>query len=726
MEIPAYLERLERHVHQDGSAIMVVGPSGSGKSALLAYWSERYRRNHPDAFLILHHVGVGTAGGDHHAIMRRIMVEIGERYQLDDPIPIDAAGIAAALPLWLGKVQRERLVIIIDALDQLDERGEIAWLPDYLQPNVRLIVSSVDSPMMDALREREWPELTVEPLTLGQRREIVRSFLGEIPTRFTPEQVRMMSRDTASANPLFLRTRLEELRQFRAGEVLNERIEGYLAAGDLDELYRQVLERLEAGHGAGLVRDVLLLVSASRRGLSGIELAELAGCASADLLPLLNRLNYHLSRREDLYAFFHDYLRRAVSLRYGIVPESLADVKLHLRIAEYFARQPISPRRIEEEPWQLLQSRSWLRLRECIAAIPMFMALTADGDSYQLLSYWLAIGDRHDMAAVYEESLARFESTAPSGEESAMALAAVGRFLSDAGHYEAAERCCRRALALREQVSGPAHRDVAAILDRLVGILYHTGRIAEAGELARRALEIRESASGADHPEITESLVHVGALLYAAGSYDEAEHLLRRGLALSERQGAGDSAMTAKILNNLGAIEIARGGLDAAFAFLRRALEINERLLGSGHPEVASNRVNLAFLLGERRQYGEAERHYRQALASGEKSLGPEHPQLAVILTNLGSMLRESGDLRAAEAPFRRALRIRERALGEKNLETLNSMIRLGLVLKRSGEMAEACRLYAASLEGLKEALGAEHPQVLRVREVLDAMYELG
>ena len=52
-------------------ALVVYAESGSGKSALLAYWIELYRRRHPEAFVIEHYVGIGAglnrSSGDHAA-----------------------------------------------------------------------------------------------------------------------------------------------------------------------------------------------------------------------------------------------------------------------------------------------------------------------------------------------------------------------------------------------------------------------------------------------------------------------------------------------------------------------------------------------------------------------------------------------------------------------------------------------------------------------------------
>ncbi|MBC8145989.1 MAG: protein kinase, partial [bacterium] len=84
---PIRLRELNAHVLNDDPTIVVVAPSGSGKSSLLAYWCDQHRRRWPDAFVVEHYVGVGAA--DHIAVMRHIIGEIKERYERDEPIPAD-------------------------------------------------------------------------------------------------------------------------------------------------------------------------------------------------------------------------------------------------------------------------------------------------------------------------------------------------------------------------------------------------------------------------------------------------------------------------------------------------------------------------------------------------------------------------------------------------------------------------------------------------------------
>jgi hypothetical protein len=69
-----YFQRLEAHASGAGDkALVVLGESGSGKSALLANWALRHRAAHPDDFLLLHFIGGTPDSADLAAMLRRIM-----------------------------------------------------------------------------------------------------------------------------------------------------------------------------------------------------------------------------------------------------------------------------------------------------------------------------------------------------------------------------------------------------------------------------------------------------------------------------------------------------------------------------------------------------------------------------------------------------------------------------------------------------------------------------
>jgi hypothetical protein len=52
-----YFDTLDEHARGDGPPLVILGESGSGKSALLSNWVKEYRETHPDEHLIMHFVG---------------------------------------------------------------------------------------------------------------------------------------------------------------------------------------------------------------------------------------------------------------------------------------------------------------------------------------------------------------------------------------------------------------------------------------------------------------------------------------------------------------------------------------------------------------------------------------------------------------------------------------------------------------------------------------------
>jgi nephrocystin-3 len=673
------LARLDAHAAAEGPPLAVLGESGAGKSALLACWARRWRGAHPEAFVIEHYVGAESQGGDHLGLLLRVMNEIKERCGVAEEVPGEPQQIEQALPRWLAYARRTGLVLALDAVNQIEGDGLLRWLPEYVPPWVRLIVSTTPGPTQEALARRGWPTLTVGPLDDGRRERVIDGYLGGFRKALGPEQRRLLADDAKCSNPLFLRTVLEELRIFGSFERLTERVRHYLEPPALDGLFERVLGRLEQDHGAELVRESMALLWAARRGLSETALLELTGRTRLALSELLAAMDYHLLTRRGLLGFFHDDLRRAVQARYVGTPER--ERALRLRIADYFAAQPVGERRVDELPWQLRRAEEWGRLKECIADVPTFMGVREEAHKYELMGYWLALGSGPGVAEAYERSLAKYEEGGPEPVRLAAVLTALGRFLNVAAGPTFAELLHRRALAIREEALGddPA---TASSLSNVATLLHVRGDRDAPEPLHRRALAIREKALGPDHPDVAISLNNLAVLLSGRGEHDAAESLLRRALAIKEKALGPEDPRTAEGLNNLAQSLQDRGELEEAEAMLRRCLAINEKALGEDHPALADSLNNLALLLVAKRDYEAAEPLLRRAVAVAERTLGPEHSKTAFVLNSLAGLLLSQGDADGAEPLHRRALAIAEKALGpddpmtalyRKNLRTLRA-----------------------------------------------------
>ena len=66
----SYFDRLDKHVTEEGTPLVITGESGIGKSALLANWTKHWKEAHGDDFIFQHYIGGTTKSGDHWAVPR--------------------------------------------------------------------------------------------------------------------------------------------------------------------------------------------------------------------------------------------------------------------------------------------------------------------------------------------------------------------------------------------------------------------------------------------------------------------------------------------------------------------------------------------------------------------------------------------------------------------------------------------------------------------------------
>jgi len=118
-----YFERLDAHASSDFPPLVVLGESGSGKSALLSNWALRYRDAHPDELLLMHFIGASPYSADWAAMLRRIMGELKRRFGIEADLPDKPDALRLAFANFLSMAAaRGRAVIILDGLNQLEDK----------------------------------------------------------------------------------------------------------------------------------------------------------------------------------------------------------------------------------------------------------------------------------------------------------------------------------------------------------------------------------------------------------------------------------------------------------------------------------------------------------------------------------------------------------------------------------------------------------------------------
>ena len=717
-----YFARLDDHAAGDGEPLVVLGESGSGKSALLANWALAYGAAHPDQPLLVHFTGASAYSADWAALLRRIMGELKRRFDIDGEIPTKPDALRAEFANWLHMAAaRGRVVLVLDALNQLEDRDQapdLVWLPPMVPPSIRLIVSTLPGRSMDALTRRGWPTMTVKPLKAGERRR----FIGEYLKTYTQSLDKARTARTASAaqsaNPLFLQTLLDELRIVGRYELLDDQINGYLAAEDVPQLYERILARYEGDYDRDrpyLVRDAMTLIWAARRGLSESELLDLLGSEGEPLprahwSPLHVAADRSLLTRSGLINFSHDYLRQAVENRYLSADTDRREA--HTRLADYFAPRDLTARKVDELPWQLARTDKLEQLKNCLVDLDMFLKLFTKTRQYELLGYWLQLDDAYDKVAKYTEALNEYETAIGTGRGFLIRLANVAEFLRICADFTGAEPLMRRSLAIAEESFGADHPDVATTLNNLAGLFHNTNRWAEAEPLFRRALAIDEASFGPDHPKVAIRLSNLALLLQDMGRLREAEPLMCRALAIEEASFGPDHPKVTGNLICLADLLKAMNRTSEVEPLVRRALAIDEQAFGPDHPEVAGDLKTLAQFLKATNRPLEAEQPMRRALAIDEQSFGPGHPAVAGDLNTLAQLLKATGRSREAERLMHRSLSVYEQLLGPDHSTVGVVLNNLALLLMEMNRPSEAEPLVRRALAINERSCGPDHPTV--------------
>jgi len=158
-----------------GPPLVLLGEAGTGKSALLANWALRRQQACPDEIVLTHFVGAGEASTDWVQLLRRIMGELGRQCGITREVPQRPSEVVREFGDWLWLTGGRRVVLVIDALNQLEDHDrahDLGWLPETFPDNVRVIVSTLPGRCLDEARRRGWSTYELRPLHTGEREQL--------------------------------------------------------------------------------------------------------------------------------------------------------------------------------------------------------------------------------------------------------------------------------------------------------------------------------------------------------------------------------------------------------------------------------------------------------------------------------------------------------------------------------------------------------------------------
>jgi CHAT domain-containing protein/tetratricopeptide (TPR) repeat protein len=223
---------------------------------------------------------------------------------------------------------------------------------------------------------------------------------------------------------------------------------------------------------------------------------------------------------------------------------------------------------------------------------------------------------------------------------------------------------------------------------------------------AERALAIREQVLGTGHPEVAFALGNVAHIFYAKKNYVKARELYKRALEIQESSEV-ESHEAAELLNNYGVLCFTENDRQTAERYYKHALEMEEKIpKGLENPKVANIMTNLALILFERQDYDGARELYRRAQDLLEKTLGKETPKLITTLNFQALIHLQTGRLREATTLFSRAVDLLDKAAEHERTEGLLIISNLLLAYLQGGNLAKAEETAQRTLTLLKSRPG--------------------
>jgi WD40 repeat protein len=356
-ELAALMEFVRGGESSAPRVAVVQGRPGMGKTALLAALAHELT-NSPEE-VITHFVGATGSSTDLRQVLLRLnkeldrvgvsvtetrpsasassrflgnAISIGDSSSRDsDSMSVEDLGLRLESRLYSHR--GGKIVIVIDAINQITGIRDASWLPSRLASTVRIVVSTVvpgqatDNVLIRALQGRRPKPVFIDVNRLEDTsvRAIVCAYLNDRckdPQSIPVDAIAAMPQ---AKNPLYLLVMLHELctlggdnMQAKVPALVREMGRWY---PDTVALFDWVLERLEV-FGRDRVAHWCICLALSRKGMSGRELSEFAAFHELvpDPAPRLSRrqLDDICKKRES-----RDAIQAAHRIERGIRPWSL-------------------------------------------------------------------------------------------------------------------------------------------------------------------------------------------------------------------------------------------------------------------------------------------------------------------------------------------------------------------------------------------------------------------
>lgn len=272
-------------INPNSRYLTVFGPSGIGKSSLLANWiMEKETSDNIRYWLYYFTNGVDEISPEY--ILRYWINEL-HRLQGIETSDLSSISEEEKLKQLLGNCilnSKKQVVIVLDNASIFQESDNwktntMSWIP-YMNYNSKLIVlSSISNSCFTAHRlEKEHTKedkLEVLPFTKNEIQEVTKKYLKKLyGKKLKDNQVLKISEKEITSNGRILITLLDSLVYYGNFESLEKHLSSFLTSWTANNFYERYLFLWEQEIGAELIENTLMLITVSTYGLTETELRD--------------------------------------------------------------------------------------------------------------------------------------------------------------------------------------------------------------------------------------------------------------------------------------------------------------------------------------------------------------------------------------------------------------------------------------------------------------------
>ncbi len=728
------LPRLEKLL-ETSSSILVTGVVGSGKSALLANLAKHLQHIRPDVPVLYHFCGGARDSAKLDWMLSRLIEELQFHSDAEIKVPTDPMELPGAFRSIVASVPPSKpIILLLDALDQLDDLKEMRWWPTNIPEQVHIITSLKTEPSSSSAEKskflatpREYlikcgcAEFAVDPLDEHQRVEFLKSLLGAVAKDVPETLLTEIAQGKESSKPLVLRILAEEMRLHGNHNTLDELVRKYTSSRNTEEFFKQVLMRISSLPKAP---EILTLIGASVTGLTESEILELMNpgdleqkyFSRLDWAVLHEHLRMHLRVQDGCIQWFHDLVRKCVETEY--LGDQAITRNKQKELADFFltGERRIGEHGLREWPELLARIGDKERLKTELSRLDAAEKL-AEKLPAKLRQWWMATGCGADeIEKIYELAWGDKEP----GEKSS----ALETFVEDwVGRFRWPTSLSLQRLCFLQEMYPSNHELVLQAMSRAAWYQSVTHRLNEALMLRKKVFAHRSKTFGLDH-ERTISAKRGLAIIYSKlGRHKKALRMFESLQPIYQKHYGDSSTQFLGVLCNISTEYAYLGYNKKSFEIDSTCFRLSMTTNGSLHPDTIAARNNLAFSFSSLGKYSEALKLREEVFADRCRIFGADHPDTIGAKSNIANSYSDLSlhhdALRLREEVFADLLVI----LGSNHLDTIRAMNSLANSLSDLSRHHDALRLREEVFAERLEILGANHRDTISAKSELGSTY---